>query len=145
MAKFNFHLQRVLDYKLQLEEEAKIKLGRAIMEMSAKEQEIQNIKKELENIIRILGKADASEEEMWLYIQTEKNLLTDLTRAKQELELLIDKVDKCKKNLIQKTIERKKIEKLKEQQKKRFIYEEQQNEQKEIDEISTLKYERLFK
>ncbi len=146
MAKFNFSLQRVLDYKLQLEEEAKIRLGQAQRELSAKIQEIQDIKKGLEYISVLMGQGNPSSPELIsLFIDTEKNLLADLARCERELETITYRVTELKKDLISKTIERKKIEKLREQQKKRYEYEERKKEQKEIDEISTIRYQGLFK
>ncbi len=50
MAKFNFRLQRILDYREQIEEQAKMRLAKVMSELSKKKQELKDCEKELEQI-----------------------------------------------------------------------------------------------
>ncbi len=71
-----------------------------------------------------------------------KNILMYIDQLEKDISELSVKIEFLRQDLVSKTIEKKKLEKLKEKDHKRFIYEEQKREQKEIDEISTLKYEK---
>lgn len=144
MAKFNFRLQKVLDYKLQLEEQSKLELKKANFELMKKQQELADVNSELEYIAKTIGSGKLNQDLIWLYKEMEKNLILSSDQIKKEIELLIQKIDNLRKDLLNKTIERKKMEKLKEKERDRFLYEEQKKEQKEISDIATFRYEKPF-
>lgn len=142
MGKFNFRLQKILDYKIQLEEQCKLELKRANFELMKKQQELANIDLELNKIKKALLNGNLNNDLLWLYREMEKNLIIDSEQLKKEIDLLVQKIDILKKDLITKTIERKKMEKLKEKERDRFLYEEQKKEQKEIGDIAIFRYEK---
>jgi len=144
MAKFQFKLQRILDYRKQIEEQAKMRLAKILSLISQKKEQIKQCERELEQISKVISMGNLSEHSLWLYKESEKNILLYIDQLKKELKDLSQKAEVLRQDLILKTIERKKLEKLKQKDYERFIYEEQKREQKEIDEISTLRYEKSF-
>ncbi len=142
MAKFQFRLQRILDYREQIEEQAKMRLAKILSLISQKKEQINQYEQELEQISKMISMGNLSENSLWLYKESEKNILLSIDQLKKELKDLSQKAEILRQDLILKTIERKKLEKLKQKDHERFIYEEQKREQKEIDEISTLRYEK---
>jgi len=142
MAKFQFKLQRILDYRKQIEEQAKMRLAKILSLISQKKEQIKQCERELEQISKVISMGNLSEHSLWLYKESEKNILLYIDQLKKELKDLSQKAEVLRQDLILKTIERKKLEKLKQKDHERFIYEEQKREQKEIDEISTLRYEK---
>ncbi|WP_461833006.1 flagellar export protein FliJ [Desulfothermus sp.] len=142
MAKFQFRLQRILDYREQIEEQAKMRLAKILSLISQKKEQINQYEQELEQISKVISMGNLSEHSLWLYKESEKNILLSIDQLKKELKDLSQKAEILRQDLILKTIERKKLEKLKQKDHERFIYEEQKREQKEIDEISTLRYEK---
>lgn len=142
MAKFQFRLQRILDYREQIEEQAKMRLAKILSLISQKKEQINQYEQELEQISKMISMGNLSEHSLWLYKESEKNILLYIDQLKKELKDLSQKAEVLRQDLILKTIERKKLEKLKQKDYERFIYEEQKREQKEIDEISTLRYEK---
>ena len=142
MAKFQFRLQRILDYREQIEEQAKMRLAKILSLISQKKEQINQYEQEFEQISKMISMGNLSENSLWLYKESEKNILLSIDQLKKELKDLSQKAEILRQDLILKTIERKKLEKLKQKDHERFIYEEQKREQKEIDEISTLRYEK---
>ncbi len=142
MAKFQFKLQNLLNYKLQLEEQSKLALKKANFELIQKKEELAKTDSELKYINKALIEENLSENQIWLYQEMEKNLTMEKDRLKKEIDNLIQKIDILRKDLLNKTIERKKIERLKEKERERFLYEEQKKEQKEIGDIAIFRYEK---
>ncbi len=143
MGRFRFSLQRVLDYRVQQEEEARLHLAKANAILNRLRERKRRIEKEIEethgSFERKKGGTYA-----WFLAECEKNLTREREWIEKEISQQIDRVETLKKEYIQRMLERKKMEKLKEKQEREFYYEEAKKEQKQADEISTLRFERDF-
>ncbi len=145
MAKFNFRLKRVLDYKRQIEEQTRLELAKVLSEMSKKREELKNTRDEMTSISHKFSQGVVGENNLWLYQECERSLIEEEVRLKKEISEISHKMESLKRDLVLKTIERKKLEKLEQKEKRGFIHEEQKKEQKEIDEMATIRYEGVFK
>ena len=140
---FKFSLQKILDLRIQREDEAKQKLARAKLEYQQQAALVDSIKSELEKCrIKILTDKTISQAEFWLWTEYEKGLKDDLLSAEQQLQLLGQKVNRLRQELIIRSKERKLLEKFKQKQAEKYEYEQTQKEQKEFDEISVLRFQR---
>jgi flagellar FliJ protein len=140
---FKFSLQKILDLRIQREDEAKQKLAQAKFEYQQQAKLVDSIKSELEKCLtKILTDKNISQAEFWLWTEYEKGLKDDLLAAEQQLQLLGQKVNRLRQELINKSKERKLLEKFKQKQAEKYEYEQRQKEQKEFDEISVLRFQR---
>lgn len=142
MAKpFVFRLERVLDYRRQLEDQAKMALARALAQFQAKEREIREFEDRLdEHLAAGFPKNGATASDVWLWQRYREALEQDIAQGKAELERLALNLQKCRQDLVNKSKDRKLLEKLKEHQAKKHHEEENQREQKEANEMASLRY-----
>lgn len=138
MAKFKFRLEQVLRYRGQLENQAKMAFAHAQMELAT---QIKN----LNALCASLEKAECapyeSQSEYWLRTNFIRSLKEDISAAelnRQRLELL---VERKRAELVKVSQERQLLDKLKEKQAERYAYEQLLQEQKELDEVASLRYE----
>ncbi len=137
---FRFNLQKVLDYREQLEEEAKVQLAKAQAELKKGEERFNNLKNEIKRSEEAsLGKL-MSPGERWLQDQYLKGLYSDINEAALQVRMLRQMVEEARKNLAARAIDRKLLDKLKEKKKHQFIKAEQKQEQNFNDEIATIRY-----
>jgi flagellar FliJ protein len=143
MAKpFHFPLQKVLDYREQLEDRAKLALARAQAAHEAQQKLVNEMESRLERHVRTGLKKDADANEMWLWRQYKQALEEDIATARASLAELALKLQKCRMDAVNKSKDRKLLEKLKEQQAARHDNEEQRREEKENDEMAALRFRR---
>lgn len=137
---FRFNLQKVLDYREQLEEEAKVRLAKAQAELKKGEDRFNTLKNEIKKAEEAsLGKL-MSPGERWLHDQYMKGLYTDINEAALQLRMLRQLAEEARKALAARAIDRKLLDKLKEKKKYQFIKAEQKQEQNFNDEIATIRY-----
>ncbi|MGE4552970.1 MAG: flagellar export protein FliJ [Desulfovibrionaceae bacterium] len=143
MAKpFRFRLDKVLDYRRQLEDQAKLDLAEAQRlhdRQAARTLEVENA---LKRHLRKQWAENATAGELWLWRQYKAALEQDLVDARAELARLALKLQKCRQDLVQRSKERKLLETLKDKQAKRHTHEEGLREQKEYDELAALRHPR---
>lgn len=137
---FRFNLQKVLDYREQLEEEAKVKLSRAEASVRNGEKLYNSLREELENAEDNSRGKVMQYGERWLHDQYLKGLRGDLKQAALNLRMLRQVAEEARKLLAARAIDRKLLDKLKEKQKREFIKAEQKQEQYFNDEIATIRY-----
>ncbi|MGM0418259.1 MAG: flagellar export protein FliJ [Thermodesulfobacteriota bacterium] len=142
MKKFKFSLESVLKYKTFLEKEAKQALMSVNLDIKECEGNIEQIKFRRENIFKELEKASVKSitiENFQLYQNYIAGIEQRLEDEKKRLENLFREKDLKTKKLIKAKTEKEALEKLKSKKKEKYIEDMLYEEQKEIDEISSLK------
>lgn len=141
MKKFQFRLEQVLQQKITKEEQALLEQAKAQQECSRCEQELMTTKQKLEETLNYSQKVMEPGEQMQTLMYREHLLLTidcqnrSLRRAQDIFRLRNDAVIIARQ-------ERMVLEKLKEKKLKEYKELEVFLEQKEIDELATLGYNR---
>jgi len=139
---FKFRLQRVLDYRTQLEEQAKIALAKARHEQQAQADVLADLKKRLEvHETKLYAEKELTVDDIWLWRLYKDRLQFDIKAAESRLLKLAKKVSRCRRELVAKSKDRKLLEKLKTNQAVKFRVEENLKEQSESDEMATLRYQ----
>lgn len=138
---FRFQMQKVLDYREQLEEEAKVQLALAERRLRQGQEHFDAVRTEL-NIARahlmddpLIGAGDRA-----LWENYVKGLTADMAEAALQVRLLTQMAEEARHLLAARAVDKKMLEKLKERRKKQYIREEFLQEQRFNDEIATLRY-----
>ncbi|XPV76706.1 MAG: flagellar export protein FliJ [Desulfovibrio sp.] len=147
MAKrFTFKLQKVLDYRQQLEDKALIEMGRAQAAYDQESQRLADLEEKLRlHIAKGYGQKGISEGDIWLWRQYKDALDMDVAAARQEVHRLALLLQQCRQQVAEKAKDRKLLEKLKEKQAQQYYEEQQQAEQKENDEMAALRFKNEIK
>ena len=140
MAAFRFSLQQVLDYRVQLEDQAKVRLGKAQAELMAAERRLQELREMLTQAELALYNSDPNSEDRWLQEQYAKGLRQDIAYTSKLLTELNQAVEAARADLIIKAKERKVLDKFKEKQEKRHAQDERLQEQRNYDEIASIRF-----
>jgi flagellar FliJ protein len=141
MAKFRFSLEQVLRYRQQLEEQAMLEFSRARAARDARRLQAGEYEARLfAQQTRLSNAASLGEQERWLISGYMAGLRQDLEQARKDLVLLEEELDRCQAELVQKAQDRKLLEKLKANQAERHLRAEAQREQRDYDEIATLRF-----
>ncbi|KPI54769.1 flagellar export protein FliJ [Clostridioides difficile] len=135
---FKFRLQKVLDLKMKDEEKIK-------MEFAKIQQKKIDIENNLENLESNYNKYSISKDNDSIqnqkitinYLLALNNSIMDLS---EELDKSTNELEKARKQLIDKQIERKSLEKLKEKKYGQYYREENLKEQKTNDEFASMSY-----
>ncbi|HGM3507966.1 TPA: flagellar export protein FliJ [Clostridioides difficile] len=135
---FKFRLQKVLDLKMKDEEEIK-------MEFAKIQQKKIDIETNLENLENNYSKYSISKNNDSIqnqkitinYLLALNNSIMDLS---EELDKSTNELEKARKQLINKQIERKSLEKLKEKKYGQYYKEENLKEQNTNDEFASMSY-----
>lgn len=133
MEGFNFKLQKVLDIKLKNEDESKIKYSKAQNEKRVVEKELDNLKqiyKKYENEINV--EDSVSRIITFNYLNSLSNTINVKNNELSKKEELLNE---ARVDLLNKQIERKSLEKLKENKYKLYKKKEEQKEQATNDEF----------
>ena len=139
---FRFNLQRVLEYRGQLEEQAKLALATALRAVTDQEGRIKALADEIrENERAITQKKTVTPAEMWLYRTYKERLLQDVAQARIKLEGLKNELNMRRTEAVARSKERKLLEKLKSNQAVNYAREESLKEQNGFDEMATIRYE----
>ncbi|WP_207264157.1 flagellar export protein FliJ [Desulfovibrio sp. Huiquan2017] len=142
MAKpFHFKLDKVLDYREQLEEQAKAALARAKAARDAQAEKLAGLEARLAAHLANQAASSASANDMWLWRQYKDALSQDLSVARVELNGLELKLQRCRTEAVERSKDKKLLEKLKQTQAKRHHDQENAREEKENDEMATIRFE----
>lgn len=137
---FKFNMQKVLDYREQLEEEAKVQLGKAERELASAENQLSVLRQEFAKAQEAsMGKLMKSADR-WLHDQFLKGLKADISQAAIQARMARQIVEEARKVLAARALERKMLEKLKQRKNADYIKTEQKQEQNFNDEIATIRY-----
>ena len=138
---FRFKLQKVLNYREQLEEEAKVDLAVKQLQLEKTTAVFEQLRLELRQAEdKLFDSALSPAAERWLQEQYVKGLRGDVASAALQKRMHEQLVDEARKMVAERAIERKLLEKLKERQNQQFVREEQLKEQRVNDETATLRY-----
>lgn len=139
---FKFKLEKVLDYRKQLEEQAMQALAEARAARDAEAARLEELRLELARQMQEMQSCAAAMtgSERWLtqnYIQA---LQYDVEYAQRNLASLEQVVAQRQNHLVQKAQERELLDKLKSKQAQRFAHEEKLKEQRDNDETATIRF-----
>ncbi len=138
---FNFNMQKILDYRGQLEEEAKIKMAEAQRMLLHEENRMQGLKEQLfEKERELYANIEADSASRWLLENYIKGLREDIAQTSLRLSHLIELVEQCRTLVIMRAKDYKILEKLKEKQQERYYAAEKELERKINDETATLRH-----
>ncbi len=139
---FAFKLQKILEYRRQLEEQAMMVLAKARQEYQAQYETLEKLRAMLDrHTASYYDKPDLSAADLWLWRNYKERLLQDISHAELLLNQLANKVTRARNEAVAKAKDRKLLEKLKTNQAEAYVKEELLKEQKNYDEMSTILYE----
>jgi len=139
---FHFKLQKVLDYRGQLEDQAKVALAR-VQQLYIEEERRRDLLKALltEQEHRLYSDALLPAGERWLLEHFIRGLREDLQSANMRLRTLAQMVTEARKALCERARDKKVLDKLKAKQRERYEIEERSKEQRSYDETATLRFQ----
>lgn len=138
---FKFKLQKVLEFRQQLEEQAMQALARARHACEQEKARLTELRGELENQRAVLkNSADLSGAERWLILSYCGALEQDIYNSQSRLHYLELAVTHSQQELVEKAQERKLLENLKERQERINTEQEKFNEQRQLDETATIRF-----
>ena len=137
---FSFKLDKVLDYREQLEEQAKAALANAKTTRDAQAVVVADYEaRHVAHMDKERG-SRKSANDMWLWRQYKEALEQDISISMMELNKLELKLQRCRAQAVECSKEKKLLEKLKSTQAKKHHEEESAREEKENDEMATIRY-----
>ncbi len=137
-----FRLQKVLDYRQQLEDQARLALAQAKARHEAQERAVADVEARLAaHVAKGFGDTP-TQADIWLWNQYREALTMDLAAARAELARLALILQNCRQEAVLRSREKKLLEKLKDRQAKKHHVAENLAEQKEYDEMATLRHKR---
>lgn len=142
MAVYKFRLQKLLDYKTKVEEEKKNKLGSAVKRLEKEKRKMAELKKEFSDMQSLFqektsqGMAVNELKILANYIDYYKR---GIKAQKVRIKMAEDYLSACREELIAATREKRMIEKLKETDYSKYLYEEQKKEEKLVDDLVSFK------
>lgn len=138
---FRFGMQKVLDYREQCEEEAKVRLARCRQRLQEAGALLDALAAQLQEARSALAAAPLMETaDRWLHEQHIKGLEADVASAALQKRMQEQLTDEARKLLAARTMDRKVLEKLKERHCQRHMREDSLKEQRANDEAATLRY-----
>jgi flagellar FliJ protein len=141
MAGFKFALEKVLQYKEQLEKEVKSKLANLNAQKERLQERHASLKKDELFQEQKLGQTPVTEMgERWLIDNYIKALRQDIQQTQKNIAMLDRQIEQTRLELAQKAKDKKVMEKLKEKHFERYKKEEQLKEQRNLDEIASIRF-----
>ncbi|GAB6037990.1 flagellar export protein FliJ [Fundidesulfovibrio butyratiphilus] len=138
---FRFTLDQVLDYRGQLEDQAKLALSKALAAENDQRAVCASLSASLaEHEARFLENPSMTAADIWLWRGYKDRLDADLAVAHTNLSRLVQATAARRAELVEKAKQRKLLEKLKEKKATRHADEEQRKEQAQFDEQATLRF-----
>lgn len=142
MAVYKFKLQKLLDYKIKVEEEKRNKLGSALKRLENEKRRMFELKRkfsDMEGLYRQKTSQGMSVNELKILANYIDYYKRDIKEQKVRIKMAEDYVTVCREELIYATREKRMIEKLREKDYSKYLYEEQKKEEKLIDDLVSFK------
>ncbi len=136
---FRFRLETVLEYRRQLEEQAKLALAGAQQAYRDAVAHTRRARQAMEAHDAAGAKA-MSAAELWLWRNYKARLVQEVADAERRMMERAQSLNHARKEAVVRAKDRNLLEKLESKQKRRHDEEEAQREQKEFDEAATLRY-----
>jgi flagellar FliJ protein len=140
MATFRFSLQKVLDYRALLEDQAKVRYAKTQAEYLEAEHRLHDLEGQLAEQERRLYDGNPDVMERWLIEHYVRGLRDDIARTSRLLYELARIVEEARVDLVAKAKDRKILEKFRERQAERHAREERLQEQRSYDETASMRY-----
>jgi flagellar FliJ protein len=139
---FRFKLQKVLDYRVQLEDQAKVALAR-VQQLHIEEERRNELLKDLleEQETKLYSDALLPAGERWLLEHFIRGVRDDLQSSHMRLRTLAHMVAEALKTLRERAKDKKMLEKLRAKQRERYEIDERTKEQRSYDETATLRFQ----
>ncbi|AXU70341.1 TPA: flagellar export protein FliJ [Clostridioides difficile] len=135
---FKFRLQKVLDLKVKDEEEIKMEFAKIQQKKIDIETNLENLESNYSKYSIIKNNDSIQNQKITInYLLALNNSIMDLS---EELDKSTNELEKARKQLISKQIERKSLEKLKEKKYGQYYKEENLKEQNTNDEFASMSY-----
>jgi len=142
---FRFSLQRILDIRRQQEEKAQMELAQAENRLKSRQQEAEALSNELQRAgTELAAKPQLTPDELWMWRSYKERILLEMRSAERELQELETKVNECRREALEQSKERRKLEKLRENKALEHKHTEERKEQQVLDEMATLRYTKRF-
>lgn len=142
MARFEFSLQKVLDYRTQLEDEAKMAFARAMQAHRAQTELLGSIRTRLaEHEKSLYSGGELTDNDMWLWRRYRHRLQEEQMEAEVRLQEYARELTRSRMKLVERSKDRKLLERLKDQQQERYRKEMNLKEQREADEMATIRFQ----
>jgi flagellar protein FliJ len=142
MPEYIFRLQKLLDIRIDSEEQCKIKFKQIMDDINRIQIQIKNIKKISEQHANCVSSTLALKKMKYIYLDA---LASSICEATKVLEEKTTTAKEVRSELAQKQIERKTVEKLKENAIEKFNKEQNAKEQKTNDELALYAHFRNMK
>ncbi len=140
---FHFKLEKILEYRRQVEDQAKLALAQARRVKDEQAALVERLDLDLRACLRELSaKKQLTQGDLWLWSTYRDRLALDKKAAETKLTQLERMVDTRRRELVTKAMERKLLEKLRSKQAEKHGHDEQRKEQTEFDETATLRHGR---
>jgi flagellar FliJ protein len=130
-------MEKVLEYKNSVEKKKVEDYAKINILLSKEKEHLDSLESEYNSNA---GKKAVSVNEMKMNLMYREKLKNQLTSQKRKVDEIETKLEDARGNLIEARKDRKIIEKLKEKDKEKFDAELASREQKELDDISVMKY-----
>ncbi|NDY56030.1 flagellar export protein FliJ [Desulfovibrio sulfodismutans] len=138
---FRFSLQKVLDYRAQLEEQAKMELAKALHIQLIREKAVRDLHEVIAvHAAALEGKTDVTPADLWLWRVYKERLEMDIRMAEEDLRQAAAEVARRRETVVARSTERKLLDKLKSNQAIRHAREESLKEQKQNDEMAVVRH-----
>ncbi|MBU1003228.1 MAG: flagellar export protein FliJ [Proteobacteria bacterium] len=142
MPRFRFSLERVLDYRRQLEDQAKMDVAKALAAHNERAQHLDKLQVKLAQHEASLYSEEAiTEKDIWLWRRYFSALKDDISTAEAQLQKLAKILTEARQRLMTRSRDKKLLERLKANQEGAFRKEENLKEQRESDEMATIRFQ----
>ncbi len=142
MAGYKFKLQKLLDYKISVEEQKRNELSLAIKRLEDEKkilQELLSKQKDMNNSFQEKTSKGIEVNELKLLVNYIDYYKRSIKSQKINIKMADDYVGSCREELIKASQEKKMMEKLKEIDYGKYLYDEQKNEEKLVDDLVSFK------
>lgn len=140
---FKFTLEKVLEYRQQLEDQARLALAEARRRHQRQAALLEDLEVELARHEQAgADRQECSAEELWLWLKYKERLLQDIEEAEKELQRLARELNARREEAVTRAKDRKLLEKLKENQARNHAEQNRLVEQKTFDDMATIRHGR---
>jgi flagellar FliJ protein len=142
MAGYKFKLQKLLDYRINMEDDRKNQLSLAIKRLEQEKDRLLELKsrqKEVDSDFKEKTSQGIAVNKLKLLVNYIDYYKRGIKEQKIKIKMAEDYVSTCREELIKATQEKKMIEKLREIDYSKFMYTEQKKEEKLVDDLVSFK------
>lgn len=140
---FVFRLEKILDYRTQLEDQARLALSKARQDLQDQVARVEVLERDLAACLAEMSRLkQMTQPELWLWSGWRKRLELDKKEAQAKRTHLERLVEERRIELVNASKDRKLLEKLRAKQAEKHGQEEQRKEQNAFDETATLRHGR---